>query len=102
MIKGIAHNRSTLYRMALKHFGPESQALKLIEEAAELGAAASRNLNGNGLGNEVDLAEKMAGIEIMVEQFRLNGMDKLIELAKHNKLKRLAERLEVEYVGGDA
>ncbi len=95
MIKGIAHNRSTLYRMALKHFGPESQALKLIEEAAELGAAASRNLNG--LGNEVALAEEMADVEIMIEQFRLNGMDKLIELAKHNKLKRLAERLEVEY-----
>ncbi|GKW14797.1 hypothetical protein PEC301937_07470 [Pectobacterium carotovorum subsp. carotovorum] len=100
MIKGIAHNRSTLYRMALKHFGPESQTLKLIEEAAELGAAASRNLNG--LGNEVTLAEEMADVEIMIEQFRLNGMDKLIELAKHNKLKRLAERLEVEYVGGDA
>ncbi|MEI7150837.1 hypothetical protein [Pectobacterium carotovorum] len=100
MIKGIAHNRSTLYRMALKHFGPESQVLKLIEEAAELGAAASRNLNG--LGNEVALAEEMADVEIMIEQFRLNGMDKLIELAKHNKLKRLAERLEVEYIGGDA
>ncbi|WP_374191046.1 hypothetical protein [Candidatus Symbiopectobacterium sp. 'North America'] len=41
----------------------------------------------------------MADVEIMIEQFRLNGMDKLIELAKHNKLKRLAERLEVGYVG---
>lgn len=95
----LIHNRSTLYRLALKQFGPDAQALKLIEEAAELSAAASRNLNG--LGNEVDLAEEMADVEIMIEQFKLNGMDKLIELAKHNKLKRLAERLEVEYVGNN-
>ncbi|MEC5319001.1 hypothetical protein VSX61_08635 [Brenneria populi subsp. brevivirga] len=96
-MKGIPiHNRSTLYRIALKQFGPDSQALKLIEEAAELSAAASRNLNC--LGSEIDLAEEMADVEIMIEQFRLNGMDKLIELAKHNKLKRLAERLGVEYV----
>lgn len=93
------HNRFTLYCLALKQFGPDAQALKLIEEAAELSAAASRNLNG--LGNEVDLAEEMADVEIMIEQFKLNGMDKLIELAKHNKLKRLAERLEVEYVGNN-
>ncbi|WJY16788.1 hypothetical protein PCO82_09250 [Pectobacteriaceae bacterium CE90] len=96
MIKGIAHNRSTLYRMALKQFGPDSQALKLIKEAAELSASASRNLNG--LDNEVDLTEEMADVEIMIEQFKLNGMDKLIEFAKYNKLKRLAERLGVENV----
>ena len=52
------YNRSTIYNLALKTFGPEAQALKLMEEAAELAAAAARNMNG--LGNEVDLAGELA------------------------------------------
>ena len=52
------YNRSTIYSLALKTFGPEAQALKLMEEAAELAAAAARNMNG--LGSEVDLAGELA------------------------------------------
>lgn len=89
------YNRSTIYHLALKTFGPEPQALKLMEESAELAAAAARNMNG--LGNEVDLAGEMADVEIMIEQFRLNGMDKLIDFQKQKKLERLAERLGVIY-----
>lgn len=40
------YNRSTIYHLALKTFGPEAQALKLMEEAAELAAAAARNKIG--------------------------------------------------------
>lgn len=48
-MKGIKlYNRSTIYNLALKTFGPEAQALKLMEEAAELAAAAARNMNGLG------------------------------------------------------
>ncbi|HGL5374103.1 TPA: hypothetical protein ACKFCW_002975 [Citrobacter farmeri] len=89
-------NRQALYRMALRRFGSDSQALKLMEEAAELSAAAARNMNG--LGTEVALAEEMADVEIMIEQMRLNGMDRMVELAKQVKLARLANRLGVEYV----
>ena len=53
------YNRSTIYNLALKTFGPEAQALKLMEEAAELAAAAARNMNG--LGSEVDLAGEDVG-----------------------------------------
>ncbi|HFG0653992.1 TPA: hypothetical protein ACGEY7_004358 [Salmonella enterica] len=88
------YNRSTIYHLALKTFGPEAQALKLIEEAAEL-AAAARNMNG--LGNEVDLAGELADVEIMIEQFRLNGMGLMIDFHKQQKLARLAERLGVTY-----
>ncbi|HAT5555150.1 TPA: hypothetical protein SMN72_000691 [Proteus mirabilis] len=88
------YNRSTLYRMALKIFGPEAQLLKLTEEAAELAAVAARNING--IGNGVDLASELADVEIMTEQCRLNGMGKLIDFQKQKKLARLAERL-----GGD-
>ncbi|EAP1063787.1 hypothetical protein D5S74_20905 [Salmonella enterica] len=87
------YNRSTIYNLALKTFGPEAQALKLMEEAAEL--AAARNMNG--LGNEVDLAGELADVEIMIEQFRLNGMGLMIDFHKQKKLERLAERLGVTY-----
>ena len=87
------YNRSTIYNLALKTFGPEAQALKLMEEAAEL--AAARNMNG--LGNEVDLAGELADVEIMIEQFRLNGMGLMIDYHKQQKLERLAERLGVTY-----
>ncbi|EEQ8682507.1 hypothetical protein GJD45_003474 [Escherichia coli] len=88
------YNRSTIYNLALKTFGPEAQALKLMEEAAEL-AAAARNMNG--LGNEVDLAGELADVEIIIEQFRLNGMGLMIDFHKQKKLERLAERLGVTY-----
>jgi hypothetical protein len=66
-----------------------------MEEAAELAAAAARNMNG--LGNEVDLAGELADVEIMIEQFRLNGMGLMIDFHKQKKLERLAERLGVTY-----
>lgn len=88
-------NRSAIYYLALKAFGPEAQALKLMEEAAELAAAAARNMNG--LGSEVDLAGELADVEIMIEQFRLNGMGLMIDFHKQKKLERLAERLGVTY-----
>ena len=37
------YNRSTIYNLALKTFGPEAQALKLMEEAAELAEAAGKD-----------------------------------------------------------
>ncbi len=89
------YNRSTIYGLALKTFCPEAQALKLMEEAAELAAAAARNMNG--LGSEVDLAGELADVEIMIEQFRLNGMGLMIDYHKQQKLERLAERLGVTY-----
>ncbi|EHR5482264.1 hypothetical protein KUH65_001809 [Salmonella enterica] len=91
------YNRSTIYNLALKTFGPEAQALKLMEEAAELAAAAAAARNMNGLGNEVDLAGELADVEIMIEQFRLNGMGLMIDFHKQKKLERLAERLGVTY-----
>lgn len=66
-----------------------------MEEAAELAAAAARNMNG--LGSEVDLAGELADVEIMIEQFRLNGMGLMIDYHKQQKLERLAERLGVTY-----
>lgn len=93
------YNRSTLYSMALKTFGPEAQTMKLIEEAAELAAAAARNMNG--LGNEVDLAGELADVEIMTEQFRINGLGKLIDFKKQEKLERLAKRIGCSYRTAD-
>ncbi|QST27755.1 hypothetical protein JRC42_19655 [Escherichia albertii] len=85
--------KELIYRAALCKWGPEKQLAKLAEEAAELSAAAARNLTG--CGNEAALANEIADVEIMIEQFRQNGMDKLIDFWKAKKLARLAERLGV-------
>lgn len=96
MTRNTILTRTALYRLALQRFGPDAQALKLTEEAAEL-AASARNLNGQG--SESDLAAELADVEIMTEQLRLQGMDRLIDFHKQKKLERLAARLGVMYTG---
>ncbi len=80
MTRNTELTRTALYRLALQRFGPDAQALKLTEEAAELAASAARNLNGQG--SESDLAAELADVEIMTEQLRLQGMDRLIDFHK--------------------
>ncbi|MCH5051169.1 hypothetical protein [Pectobacterium aquaticum] len=89
-------NRTAIYKEALRKWGPEAQMVKLTEETGELVAEAARSVNG--VGNEVALASEMADVEIMIEQFRLNGLGKLIDFQKEQKLQQLAKRLGVEYV----
>ncbi|EKN4373898.1 hypothetical protein OSP42_005201, partial [Escherichia coli] len=52
-----------------------------------------------GQGSESDLAAELADVEIMTEQLRLQGMDRLIDFHKQKKLERLAARLGVMYTG---
>ncbi|ENO0459663.1 hypothetical protein ACAK56_003702 [Salmonella enterica] len=85
--------KELLYRTALRKWGPEKQLAKLAEEAAELSAVAARSLTS--YCDEAALADEMADVEIMIERFRQNGMDKLIDFRKTKKLARLAERLGV-------
>ncbi len=59
------------------------------------GISYPRNLNGQG--SESDLAAELADVEIMTEQLRLQGMDRLIDFHKQKKLERLAARLGVIY-----
>ncbi|ECO4186692.1 hypothetical protein FYD92_06165 [Salmonella enterica] len=86
--------KELIYRAALRKWGPEKQLTKLVEKAADLSAAAARNLM---YCEEISLADEIASVEIMIEQFRQNGMDKLIDFRKTKKLARLAERLEMTY-----
>ena len=67
----------------------------LVMAALLLAASAARNLNGQG--SESDLAAELADVEIMTEQLRLQGMDRLIDFHKQKKLERLAARLGVIY-----
>ncbi|EFO0818574.1 hypothetical protein DYR57_19805 [Escherichia coli] len=97
MTRNTVHTSAALYRLALQRFGPDAQALKLTEEAAELAASAARNLNGQG--SESDLAAELADVEIMTEQLRLQGMGRLIDFHKQKKLERLAAWLGVMYTG---
>ncbi len=70
MTRNTELTRTALYRLALQRFGPDAQALKLAEEAAELAASAARNLNGQGSEN---LAAELADVEIMTEATAPSG-----------------------------
>ncbi|KFK92785.1 MULTISPECIES: hypothetical protein [unclassified Serratia (in: enterobacteria)] len=88
-------DKLALYRQALQVFGYDKQLCKLAEEASELAAESNRLLNHQGL--ERRLACEMADVEIMIEQFRHNGLASLIDFHKQQKLERLAKRLGVTY-----
>ncbi|EIJ5166982.1 hypothetical protein LJH26_004284 [Salmonella enterica] len=88
-------NKKALYQQAMHLFGYDQQLCKLAEKACKLSAEANRMLSHKSL--ERRLAGGMADVEIMIEQFRANGLGELIDFQKQQKLERLAERLGMAY-----
>ena len=81
-----------LYEQALNTWGHESQIIMAIEECGELITALAQAYRGRN----VDIAEEIADVKIMMEQLSLIFGETLVEEIKHEKLKRLAKRLHVE------
>lgn len=91
-----------LYERALAEWGEPLQIVMLIEEMAELVAALTHRLRGQK--NHKKLAEELADVEIMIEQFRIViekeredeeiSFDHLVKHFRNDKLYRLAERIE--------
>lgn len=84
---------SEIYRQALEKWGWHQRTVA-IEEMAELQKELCKNIRGNN--NEIEIAEEIADVEIMLEQMKLLfDIEKKVEEFKKYKLERLAERLEV-------
>ena len=88
-------NKPLIYDNALAQWGYDRQVLATSEECSELAASCVRFVNHKANASRV--AEEAADVEIMIEQFRLNGIGLMIDFHKQKKLERLAERLGVTY-----
>ncbi|MCF6970381.1 hypothetical protein [Klebsiella variicola] len=83
-----------IFEAAFAKWGFDSQVLVLAEEASKLSASCVRFINHKAGSNKV--AEEAAGVEIMVEQLRHNGMGVMIDNEKNRKLARLAQIVGVD------
>lgn len=87
-----ASHRDT-YQQALDTYGAEAQIKMLFEEMAGLQMAICKN--GRGADNRDNIAEKIADVQIMLEQMAmLYECETLVEEYRRRKLGRLRERLE--------
>lgn len=83
-----------IYTAAVKKFGKEHQLVLCMEEMAELTKELSKNMRGSK--NITNISEKMADVEIMLEQLRvIFGNRSEVDTIKAEKLLRLADRVEM-------
>ena len=89
-----------IYEAAWKKWGAAAQIGMLMEECAELIVAANKSLRGGVFTD--NFAEELADVSIMVEQMKCMLPARLdtFDTARRRKLKRLAEVLGLEYIGG--
>jgi hypothetical protein len=89
-------DKAALYQQALRVWDYDQQLCRLGEKASELAAESCRMLNHQS--PERRLASVMADVEIIIEQFRHNGLAGLIDYQKQQTLERLAQRMGGTYV----
>lgn len=91
-------NKKELYKLAIETYGEEAQINQGIEEMAELILAVNKFRRNHRYDPEWDnIVEEIVDVEIMLEQYKIIYQipDNEISEYKNQKLKRLAERLEV-------
>lgn len=93
-------NFSHVCAAAVGHWGTNLQLNQAQEEAAELIAAIS-HFRRSRAGSREELIEEIADVEIMIGQLRFILGDEEINDAIAEKLKRLCERLGIEYKNGE-
>lgn len=89
--------RKATYKVALRKFGAEAQAMVAIEELSELQKEICKRFRG---ADNIDaIAEEIADVTIMLEQLRfmLNINDKVCKEMDY-KIKRLQMRLGMEEI----
>lgn len=81
--------RNKLYRNAITTYGQRSQMIVAMQECSELIQAITKYF----IGRETNLEEKIADVEIMLEQLKIMFNEPQVELIKESKLNRLEQRL---------
>ena len=88
--------KKELLKCAIERYGAASQTLMAFEEMAELQKELSKNARGNS--NRAQIAEEIADVRIMLDQMEiLHGCSFLAHGYEKAKLKRLADKLGVDY-----
>lgn len=89
--------RLAIYKRAVKHFGQDSQIVKLIEELAELQQMLCKFLISDSKFERGKLIDEMADANIMIEQITDNLMiDDEVKTRIDYKLLNLLKRLQME------
>lgn len=90
-------NKEELYKLAIETYGDEAQINQGIEEMAELIQAVNKFRCMRNPVTFDNIAEEIADVEIMVDQYKqIYGItENEIILLKKRKLDRLAKRLGV-------
>lgn len=84
---------------AIDTYGEENQKKKFLEELGELLVEISKNWTGED--NQDHLAEEIADLEIMLDQYKLmTGTAHRVEWYRNQKLKRLDKRID-DYLEGN-
>lgn len=84
---------------AIDTYGEENQKKKFLEELGELLVEISKNWTGED--NQDHLAEEIADLEIMLDQYKLmTGTAHRVEWYRDQKLKRLDKRID-DYLEGN-
>ena len=88
----------TLYEQTIKKWGKTLQMAMLAEECSELSSAALKMIRGR----EVNIAEEIADVLIMIEQWYVmfDGLEELVKQARIDKLARLRKRLGITLTKG--
>ena len=82
---------TAICQRAVDTWGKGSQLIICMEEMAELTKELSKNLRGQD--NDLDIAEEVADVEIMLEQLKLIfDIHTDVECVKNDKLIRLDQR----------
>lgn len=87
-----ATQSEALCHQALETWGADSQINQFMEEAGE--AAAALNRYRRGRGTDLEAAEEIADVAIMVDQMKIFLGPDLVESIKQQKLERLQQKLE--------
>ncbi len=79
---------------AINHFGVKPQLVKLMEECGELVQAAGKSIYAEDFNASLDhLAEEMADVEILIDQFRLE-FPRLIDSSMADWREKKIDRLQ--------
>ena len=87
-------NKSELYAKCIKRWGESAQCLQAMEECGELIVAINKFAFRGAISVD-DLASEIADVEITTEQLRAMIGNDIVDKAKHEKLMRLAVRVDL-------
>lgn len=92
MEQGAMNTREKIYLKAIELYGIKAQEEVAIEEMSELTKEIVKSWRGKE--NEVELAEEIADVEIMLEQLKIiHNCGELVDRWKNEKVYRLQERI---------